>query len=70
MQAITNHENLNNAEGRSSSTADVLDRVLDIKWRVRAASVTEKEVLDDLELVHDGPIKTFKQLFLKVPIYD
>ena len=65
MQAITNHENLNNAEGRSSSTADVLDRVLDIKWRVRAASVTEKEVLDDLELVHDGPIKNFQTAILK-----
>lgn len=63
--AITNHENLNNVEGRSSSAADVLDRVLDIKWRVRAASVTEKDVLDDLELVHDGPIKSFQTAILK-----
>ncbi|HEA28725.1 MAG TPA: hypothetical protein ENH91_01800 [Leeuwenhoekiella sp.] len=65
VQAITNHENLNNAEGRSSSAADVLDRVLDIKWRVRAASVTEKDVLDDLELVHDGPIKSFQTKVLR-----
>ena len=65
-KAINNHENLNNAEGRSSSAADVLDRVLDIKWRVRAASVTEKEVLDDLELVHDGPIKSFQTEVLKI----
>lgn len=64
-KAINNHENLNNAEGQSSSAADVLDRVLDIKWRVRAASVTEKDVLDDLELVHDGPIKSFQTAILK-----
>lgn len=65
MHAITNHENLNNPEGRSSSAADVLDRVLDIKWRVRVASVTEKDVFDDLELVHDGPIKSFQLEVLK-----
>ncbi|WP_051907845.1 hypothetical protein [Flavimarina sp. Hel_I_48] len=65
MNAILNHENLENAEGRSSSAADVLDRVLDIKWRVRAASVIEKDVLDDLELVHDGPIKSFQMEVLK-----
>lgn len=59
-QAIDNHENLTNPEGRASSAADVLDRVLDIKWRVRAASVTESDLLEELELVHDGPIKNFQ----------
>lgn len=64
-EAINNHENLGNAAGKASSAADVLDRVIDIKWRVRAASVTEKDVLDDLELVHEGPIQNFQTEILK-----
>ena len=63
-KAINNHENLTNPEGRASSAADVLDRVLDIKWRIRAASVTEDDLLGELDLVHDGPIKNFQNQVL------
>ena len=64
-KSINNHEDLTNPEGRASSAADVLDRVLDIKWRVRAASVTEGDLLEELELVHEGPVKNFQTQVLK-----
>ena len=58
--AIDTHENLHLAEGRAASAADVLDRVLDVQWRTRAANVRDEDVLEELDLVHEGPIKRFQ----------
>jgi len=64
-KAIETHEDLSQPEGRAASAADVLDRVLDVKWRVRAAQVTEDTLLGDLELVHEGPLQEFQLDLLK-----
>jgi hypothetical protein len=46
-------------EGRAFHAADVADRVLQIAQHLNAASLTMGVVLDDMELVHDGPVKAF-----------
>ena len=58
--AIDTHENLHLAEGQAASAADVLDRVLDVQWRTRAANVRDEDILEELDLVHEGPIKRFQ----------
>ena len=58
--ALAHHETIDSPEGRAVSAADVLDRVLDVKWRTRAAAVTDADVLGDLDLVHAGPLKNFQ----------
>jgi hypothetical protein len=59
-EAIARHEDLNLPEGQAASAADVLDRVLDVQWRTRAARVKDEDILDELDLVHEGPIKRFQ----------
>ncbi len=59
-EAIDTHENLNVAEGQAASAADVLDRVLDVQWRTRTANVRDEDILEELDLVHEGPIKRFQ----------
>ena len=54
------HETIDAPEGRAISAGDVLDRVLDVKWRTRAAAVTDADILGDLDLVHAGPLKDFQ----------
>jgi hypothetical protein len=39
--------------------ADVLDRVLQVHHHARAAAFTVEQALDDLELVHAGPVQGF-----------
>ena len=39
--------------------ADVLDRVLQVHHHARAAAFTAAQALDDLELVHAGPVQAF-----------
>ena len=46
-------------EGRAFHAADVIDRVLEISQHLRAASLTMDQVLGDMGLVHDGPVKPF-----------
>ncbi|MBX9933385.1 MAG: hypothetical protein K2Y56_17925 [Methylobacterium sp.] len=53
------------AEGRAFHAADAIDRVLQIAQHLRAASLTMGTVLDDMELVHDGPVKGFHDRVLK-----
>ncbi len=51
-------------EGQAFRAADTLDRVLQIAWHLQAARVTMREVLVDMELVHDGPVKRFQDRVL------
>ncbi len=60
LQDLTYHETISAPEGKAVSAGDVLDRVLDVKWRTRAAAVTDADILDDLDLVHAGPLKDFQ----------
>ena len=57
---LRHHESLATPEGFAISAGDTLDRVLDVKWRVKAAAVTDAKVLGDLDLVHPGPLKDFQ----------
>lgn len=46
-------------EGRAFHAADVIDRVLEIEQHLLVREATMATVLDDYELVHDGPVKGF-----------
>jgi len=47
------------AEGRAVVAADVLDRVLQMRHFERVAAFTLDEALDELELVHSGPLQAY-----------
>ncbi len=53
------------AEGRTFHAADCIDRVLQIAQHLRAASLTMETVLDEMELVHAGPVKGFHDRVLR-----
>ncbi|MGY1668908.1 hypothetical protein [Geodermatophilus sp. SYSU D00696] len=44
---------------RAFHAADVLDRVLQVHHHARAAGFTASQALDDLELVHAGPVQAY-----------
>lgn len=52
-------------EGRAFHAADVIDRVLQTAQHLRAASLTMNHVLDEMHLVHDGPVKPFHDRVLR-----
>lgn len=54
----------NTPEGRAFNAADVMDRVLQMRQYDRVASFTTFQALDDLELVHAGPLQAFHQAVL------
>ena len=45
--------------------ADVLDRVLQVHHHARVAAFTAPQALDDLELVHEGPVQGFHDAVLQ-----
>lgn len=49
----------NTPEGRAFHAADVIDRVLQTAQHLQAATLTMAQVLGDMGLVHDGPVKPF-----------
>ncbi len=51
-------------EGRAFNAADVIDRVLQMRQYDRVASFTTSQALDDLELVHAGPLQAFHRTVL------
>ena len=64
QDVLKHHESIATPQGKAISTGDTLDRVLDVKWRVQAAAVTDAKVLGDLDLVHPGPLKDFQTQLL------
>lgn len=46
-------------EGRAFHAADVIDRVLQMRQYARAASFTTEQALEEMELVHAGPLQRF-----------
>ncbi len=56
--------NAETPEGRAFNAADVMDRVLQMRQYDRVASFTTAQALDDLELVHAGPLQVFHQAVL------
>ena len=54
--AIEGHDS---PEARAFHAADVIDRVLEIRFHTRANGLTMDRVLNEYELVHDGPVKAY-----------
>jgi 5'-deoxynucleotidase YfbR-like HD superfamily hydrolase len=52
-------------EGRAFHAADTIDRVLQVEQHLRAGQATLRFVLDDMELVHAGPVKSFQDRVLR-----
>ncbi len=51
-------------EGRAFHAADVIDRVLQMRHYERVARFTAAQALDDLDLVHAGPVQAFHHAVL------
>lgn len=51
--------------GRAFHTADVIDRVQQMAHFARVAAFTTDQALDDLQLVHAGPVQAFHQRILR-----
>ncbi|MCP3063654.1 hypothetical protein LXT21_33260 [Myxococcus sp. K38C18041901] len=58
-QALTLTGNVDSAEARAFNAADTLDRVLELEAHARAAAFTLRQALEDLELLHPGPLQAF-----------
>lgn len=56
---------IESAEGRAVVAADVLDRVLQMRHFQRAAAFTLDQALDELELVHAGPLQAYGNATVK-----
>ena len=52
-------------EGRAFHAADVMDRVLQMRHYDDVARFTTSQALDDLELVHAGPVQAFHHAVLR-----
>ncbi len=52
-------------EGRAFHAADTLDRVWQIDQHLRAGRIDLRFVLDEMALVHDGPVKPFQDQVLR-----
>lgn len=51
-------------EGRAFHAADTIDRVMQIGQHLKAARLTMPMLLDDMALVHEGPVKPFQDRVL------
>ncbi len=48
-------------EAKTFQTADVLDRVLEMEWHANSAAFTLAVALEDMDIVHPGPVQAFQQ---------
>ena len=51
-------------EARAFHAADALDRVLEMDAHARAASFTLRQAMEDLELIHEGPMQAYENAVL------
>ena len=51
--------------GRAFHAADVIDRVLQMRHYEQVAQFTTGQALDDMELVHAGPVQAFHTAVLR-----
>jgi hypothetical protein len=63
--ALATIGDVDSPEGRAFNAADVMDRVLQMKQYHRVAAFTVDQALDDLQLVHAGPLQAFHQAVLR-----
>ncbi|RYZ34839.1 MAG: hypothetical protein EOO71_37720 [Myxococcaceae bacterium] len=58
-QALKLTGHLDTAEARAFNAADALDRVLELDAHARAAGFTLRQAMQELELIHPGPLQAF-----------
>ena len=46
---------------KAFQTADVLDRVLEMEWHARSSAFTLSVALEEMDIVHPGPVQSFQQ---------
>ncbi|ATB28585.1 HD domain-containing protein [Melittangium boletus] len=51
-------------EARAFHAADALDRVLEMDAHARAAGFTLRQAMEDLELIHEGPMRAYENAVL------
>lgn len=64
-QALAVIGNAETPEGQAFNASDVIDRVLQIRHYDRVAAFTVDQAMDDLELVHAGPLQAFHDSVLR-----
>ena len=52
--------NAETPEAKTFQTADVLDRVLEMEWHANSAAFTLSIALEDMDIVHPGPVQAFQ----------
>ena len=50
---------------KAFQTADVLDRVLEMEWHANSAAFTLSVALEDMDIVHPGPVQAFQQKVMR-----
>ena len=50
---------------KAFQTADVLDRVLEMEWHANSAAFTLGVALEDMDIVHPGPVQAFQQQVMR-----
>ncbi|CAM4081286.1 hypothetical protein G4177_00485 [Corallococcus sp. ZKHCc1 1396] len=58
-QALKLAGHVETAEARAFNAADALDRVLELDAHARAAGFTLRQAMEELELIHPGPLQAF-----------
>lgn len=58
-QALLLTGNVDSPEARAFNAADALDRALELEAHARAAGFTLRQAMEDLELIHPGPLRAF-----------
>ncbi|MET0190945.1 MAG: hypothetical protein ABW212_18230, partial [Pseudonocardia sediminis] len=63
-QALAHARGTGTAVGAAFHAADVLDRVLQVHHHARGAAFTAAAALEDLDIVHDGPVAAYHDAVL------
>lgn len=64
-QALATIPDASTADGRAFHAADVIDRVLQMRHYHQVSAFTVDQALDDMDLVHAGPVQAFHMLVLR-----
>jgi len=65
LQALQATATADTSNGRAFHAADVIDRVLQMKWYEQAAGFKLGMAMEDLQLVHAGPVQGFHRTVLR-----
>ena len=59
-QCLTAVYRADTPEARAFQAADSVDRVLEMEWHVRTAGFTLEVALDEMDIIHPGPVQAFQ----------